>query len=55
MTAVQDGEGVGDARDEAVHGEAVVADVDTPVAGAGEVFAKAVGLVEGQGKLLVGT
>jgi hypothetical protein len=49
VLAVQEGDGVGDAGDEAVDGEAVVADVDAVVAGVGEVFLEAVGLVEGEG------
>ncbi len=49
MLAVQEGDGVGDARDEAVDGEAVVGDVDSLVAGAGEVFLEAVCLVEREG------
>ena len=52
--AVQEVHGVGDARDEAVDGEAIAVDVDTVVAGVGEVFAEAVGLIEGEGELAGG-
>jgi hypothetical protein len=51
VMAVEEGDGVGDAGDEAVDGEAVAVDVDAVVAGVGEVFAEAVGLVEGEGEL----
>lgn len=54
VIAVQDRDGVGDARQKAAHGEAVAFDVDAAASTGGEILAEAVGLVEGGGELAGG-
>ena len=51
VAAMEDGDGVRNAWDEGMHGEAVGTDVDAAASRTGEIFAQAVSLVIGERKL----